>query len=1017
MQFSWDVSPQVAAGCNVTFTSEALCIAASGCLTEKTCDSTASPPQIWLSKNNASETLTGACMHHWTACFKETNGPITYYIPGYPLQTGAANPYISATDYASSITNGSRGVFATRSDFDAALDANKYIGDSAVKSLAVKASAIGDAMYSYYTNVIVPTLNVTTRQAAALPTTVVLVTIVGGPQNQGMYSVAAAVDAIKAMHVAHYPNIKLKFLAIGVGTTVDDRTLYKIADSDDSAVYRVTSTVGLTKAFATTVFDRDLFSQQACATDVTISFALQSGAIDNLYMDVSIAQIYNMTNCTFDKHCKLTRVVVYAFAYHVSDCTQTLQGFESADSYSYNDTTSVMKMTIGKMNSANRTLYYTVDMCGCERAIGGTYKTFTGYTYTGKFITGATAPAVPTSDNITVRAAPSCISAKVIQTVMHTPWTVPLTRSVRVGDAIVNRIQVLNSGLLPFSVSKDGAVGVIDVSDDDITDVIKCAAPTTGIKERLECNSTHLITQAELANGTVYSQVCINGTAVDNTTVSVPNTCSSLTLRIPKPALEPLIITNNYAVATVRPIANTPITYTYKVKNAGQSALALNWISSVSGLSTEVLCGINTLSAGNATTCMQRYNLTLDDINHGMLVNNVTLNATIVGSSPAEYVVRSNTSTIMLKQTSSVTVSSSVVNLAKTSPVRAGDLVPVVVTITNTGNVSALHKQSALQHSELDVTWRVLQLEFVHAQQIMCTPRYLCNAIRPLKQCCTPLLSLLLSCDTYTALQTGLFDLGITHSAMKATDPMPECIPSLRSQEYNSSVTGASGFMPLDRINCTLLYNVSQAEVDAGRWMNETIITASTLNGTDVCPVINGTKSLSICKANIGRTWLVAGSLNMSVATRYEGNMTAAVNGSSIRYRITVTNNGTTTLNDVAATILAPTVPINAASVPVCGSRVLAPDASTTCNSTQIITPANIIAVQVLNTVSASAAIANSTTLKATARDTTNVTLVQSTVMAVTNSFASRANVTLNTRYNGRYVYTASHSCTVDGIV
>jgi hypothetical protein len=285
VQFSWDVSSQVAAGCNVTFATEALCITASGCLTEHTCDSTASPPQIWASKNNASETLEGACMHHWTACFRETNGPVSYWMPGYPLLSGAVNPYISSTDYASSITNGSNGVYATSSAFYAALDANKYIGDNAVKSLAAKASAIGDGMYSYYKDVIVPTLNDTTRQAA-LPTTVVLVTIVGGPQNQGMYSVGVAVDTIKAMHAAHYPNITLKFLAIGVGTTVDDRTLYKIADSDANAIWRVTSAVGLTRAFATSVFDKDMFIKQACATDVTISFALKNGAVDNLYMDV-----------------------------------------------------------------------------------------------------------------------------------------------------------------------------------------------------------------------------------------------------------------------------------------------------------------------------------------------------------------------------------------------------------------------------------------------------------------------------------------------------------------------------------------------------------------------------------------------------------------------------------------------------------------------------------------------------------------------------------------------------------
>jgi hypothetical protein len=380
----------------------------------------------------------------------------------------------------------------------------------------------------------------------------------------------------------------------------------------------------------------------------------------------------------------------------------SIQGFESTDSYSYNDTTSMIKMNFGKMTSANRTLYYTLDMCGCERAIGGNYSTFSNYTYDGRLISGATAPEVPISESITVRAAPSCISAKVIQTVMHTPWTVPLTHNVKVGDAIVNRIQVLNSGLLPFSVSRDGAVGAIGVSDSDLTDVIRCAAPTTGVKERLECNSTHLITQAELVNGTVYKQVCINGTAVHNTSISVPNTCSNIALRIPKPALEPLLITNNYAVNTARPVANTSITYTYKVKNAGQSALDLNWISSISGVSTaEVTCGTDILSTGNATTCMQRYNLTLDDINHGLLLNNVTLNATIVGSSPAEYVVKSNSSTIMLKQTSSATVSSSVVSLARTSPVRAGDLVPVVVTITNTGNVSNLDRVLVVEHSIL----------------------------------------------------------------------------------------------------------------------------------------------------------------------------------------------------------------------------------------------------------------------------------------------------------------------------
>jgi uncharacterized repeat protein (TIGR01451 family) len=239
------------------------------------------------------------------------------------------------------------------------------------------------------------------------------------------------------------------------------------------------------------------------------------------------------------------------------------------------------------------------------------------------------------------------------------------------GTPVTYSYKVTNTGNVTLT-----SVGVTDPMTG--LSAISCPGTTLAPGASETCTATYTTTQADVDAGSLTNTGTATGTSPAGTKVTATST-----LTVPGPTSSPKITLVKSASITSYSAAGTPVTYSYKVTNAGNVTLTSVGVTDpMAGLSA-ISCPSSTLAPGASETCTATYTTTQTDVNTGAITNT----GTATGTSPTGTKVTA---------TSSVTVpgptASPKITLVKSANVSSysgpGTVVTYSYKVTNTGNVT-----------------------------------------------------------------------------------------------------------------------------------------------------------------------------------------------------------------------------------------------------------------------------------------------------------------------------------------
>jgi uncharacterized repeat protein (TIGR01451 family) len=434
--------------------------------------------------------------------------------------------------------------------------------------------------------------------------------------------------------------------------------------------------------------------------------------------------------------------------------------------------------------------------------------------------------------------------------------------------------------------------------------------------------------------------------------------------------------------------SQTPITYSYFIKNTGNVDLTVSVTDPHVGLSA-ISCPSGTLAAGASETCTATYTTTQADVDAGSISNT----GTATGTSDGVEVTALSSLTISTVGTAALTLVKSASAISYSAP---GTGITYSYLVTNTGTVdlsavSVTDPQvglsavscpngtlAAATAETCTATYTTTQAD-VDEGAISNTgtvsgtpptgPAVTATSSLTIPAVDTPALSLVKSANvanyaapgvaiiySYLVTNTGNVDL----SAVSLTDPQPGL----------SAVTCPSPTLaPAASETCTASYTTTQTDVDAGSISNTGTANASAPDGS----AVTATSSLTIPASDAPAISVVktANIVNYSAP------------GIGITYSYKVTNTGNEDLNAISVTDPQPGL-----SAVSCPNPSLAPGVFETCTASYTTTQADVDAGSISNTGMASGT--PQTGSAATATSTLTIPAVDNPAI----SLAKTANVT-----------------------
>jgi uncharacterized repeat protein (TIGR01451 family)/LPXTG-motif cell wall-anchored protein len=462
----------------------------------------------------------------------------------------------------------------------------------------------------------------------------------------------------------------------------------------------------------------------------------------------------------------------------------------------------------------------------------------------------------------------------------------------------------------------------------------------------------------------------------------------------PAPPAPSIDIVKSAAPNTVT-AAGQSVTYSFAVTNTGNVTLSsVNVGDPLPGLST-ISCPVNTLGPGASTTCTATYIATQADVDAGAISNTATVSANApngasITDTASAVVTATRAPGIGLVKTANPTIVSA-----------PGQTVTYTFVATNTGNVtltsvgvtdplpglSAITCASATlaptASTTCTATYLTTQADIDFGgitntatasgtPPVGAGPPVTASASASVSATRTPGIDLVkgASPNNVTAVgQTVTYSFDVTNtgnvtlSSVGVIDPLPGL--SAISCPVNTLAPAAS-------TTCTATYVVTQADLDNGAIVNTAIASALPPSG----PAATDTDSETVTAT--------AGPAIQVVKTGAPDPVAAA--GDVITYSFAVTNSGNVTLHSVGVTD--PLVGLSPISCPV---STLAPNASTTCTATYVVTQADVDAGSIANTATATGTPPSGPAVSDTGSET--VTAV-STPSVTLDKAASPSNVT-----------------------
>ena len=500
-----------------------------------------------------------------------------------------------------------------------------------------------------------------------------------------------------------------------------------------------------------------------------------------------------------------------------------------------------------------------------------------------------------------------------------------------------------------FTVTNTGNVTItaVTVNDPKVLGVA-CASATLAPSASTTCTGTHLVSTADLDNGSLVNTASAVGTDPQGASIT-PAPSNQVT--IPAVQTPSLTVSKTTSTGSYSAVGNT-IGYTFRVINTGN--VTMTSITVNDPQLSLIICTPTTIATGQASDCSGNHIVVQADLDAGSVVNIASVTGTPPSGTPISP-VPSNTVTVPASQNPAITI----VKATSTSTFTAvGDTVNYTFTVTNTGNVTltavgvtdpkvagvscpsttlgpfasmTCAGQHRITQADLD-TASVANTAKVTATPPSGTP------ITPIDSntvivfaTVTPGLSIVKSDSgatitkagdviSYTAVVTNTGN--VTISLIKVDDPKA---PNLACPVSTLS-PGAS-------TSCTGTHTVSQAEADAGQVMNTAYVTGRPPLGSPLAPVPSNNVTVAIAPSP---QLIIVKATTTATVSRVDD---------SIPYTFDVTNTGNVTLSQIGVTD--PRV-----SGVSCLAVSLAPAATTRCIGTHTVTQVDLDSASVVNTAS-----------------------------------------------------------------
>ena len=529
------------------------------------------------------------------------------------------------------------------------------------------------------------------------------------------------------------------------------------------------------------------------------------------------------------------------------------------------------------------------------------------------------------------------------------------------GDTIDYTFVVTNTG----NVTLDA----VSVSDPKVG-TVSCPVTVLAPGESTTCTAAYTLTQIDVDAGHVANTATATGTGPVTPANPTPTPVTAEDSTDTPIAAGPAVTLDKVAGTPTGDNAGDTIDYDFVVTNTGN--VTLDPVSVDDPKVGTVACPVTVLAPAESTTCSATYVLTQADVDAGEVVNN----ATATGTDPTgTEVTAEDTTTTPIAPAPVITLDK---QAGVPTGTAAGDTIAYSFVVTNTGNVT-LDPIGVSDPKVGTVACPVTVL--APGESTTCTATYT------------------LTQDDVdaghvanTATASGVPPTGDAVTATDATDTPLAAVPAITLDKQAGTPTGASAGDTIDytfvvtntgnvsltsvsvsdpkvgtvscpvtslapgaSTTCTATYTLTQADVDAGEFVNSASATGTPPTGEP--PTATDSTTTPIAPDPV------------ITLDKQAGTPTGATAGSTIDYTFIVTNTGNVTLDPVSVD----DPKVGTVSCPV---SALAPAESTTCTASYTLTQADVDAGHVANTATASGTQpvtpANPTPTPVTAGDSTD---------------------------------------------
>ena len=590
---------------------------------------------------------------------------------------------------------------------------------------------------------------------------------------------------------------------------------------------------------------------------------------------------------------------------------------------------------------------------------------------------GAAVTSEPSSATITATPDPKLALVKTV-----TPNT---TAALTVGTLLTYNFAVTNTGNLTLTDLKinDGA-GYVDATTPGFSgtghlSAIGCMATTLVPGAATTCSATYLVTLEDVNAGILQNTAVATGTPPGG---KPPIDSPPSTTTVSGSPLPAIGLTKTHASITSTPRAGNPVTFVLEATNTGNVTLTNVHITD-DLLGATVTCpaswtawpgAAGVLDPGQKVTCSAAYNLTQADIDAGTVHNT----ATAIGTPPSgSDVTDPATDDVPLGAEPTI----GLVKTADKSTLVVGDNVTYSFKVTNTGNVTltnvAIAEGAFNGHGTLGAatcpvttlapgadttctaTYTVLQAD-VDAGVLDNTATATgtgggVDVVSPpssahLTATSGPAVTLLKTADKSSVAKGDnvTFSFLITNTGnVSLSDLKVNEVTFTGSGTLSSIDCPVTTLAPTVSTTCTATYTVTQADVNAGGFLN-----TATATGTAATTGQKVTSDPSTVPLTAPQT--------PSLGLTKSADKTELVVGQTITYTFVVTNNGNVPVTGVAIVegTFTGTGTLSAAK---CAATTLATGEETTCTATYVVTQADVDSGQLHNEATAKGTIPGGT--------------------------------------------------------